>query len=794
MKPPGKRSLSDKLSRRPATTNRDVRKNPFELFLTKAKHVVAGRNTKQVFDGAVLGKFQKKAKPGGKQKQTVLIETQGLRSVSRNTAQTNRKKTLLAEYKTRTKSNKLVDRRLGERDATMTIEDKMMERVMYERKQSAKTKRGLFNLNDSGDPDDEELNFGQSLAEVERAEDDGDEEEEDGRDGATGEEDDILGEKFVSEHHFGGGLLTKAVRPENGGAAEAQHPKQVKADRNLLIDDIIAESKEKKYAKQSELDEIRDMTKALDEKWSDVDIRRNIFSAFGQAAPEPPAESYDSLVRMLQFDSKAKASNKLKSDSELAKDAKEELDKAERQRLKPAVAEAGIEMLDPESGEESEPDSGDEEEVQLSDIEVEEEEDVRESVPDDKSSSTAIPFVIAIPAKRKELEALLANRTPEESATIVQRIMQYHHISLAEENRAKLTKFTGFLFDFALTRCDERPLEALELWKLLTPSLVELIRISADAGVEFIRSRLQALSGIVCRKVSYTLVSSAVFFLKFVALCYPASNATHPITAALNLLLGKILSNAAVTNRKSLLTGLFVATLATESVQASKKYFPELVEFLQRVATSQVRQHGATPLAEGRFSIRDVIDFSAGEDAAKMVQPTDSVKAIALTLGLLEKLVVVYSGLPAYMEIFNGFEKVFLPARGHPFPETVAAGVAKFGELLAANRQARPFATFQKKKPAALELLEPRIDDKFDRSKASKMTTNKRLAYDKKRAVKGAKRELRRDNQFIARVQLDEQVKKDATRQRKVREIFTGLYSQEGEHKALQRQKAKFKV
>lgn len=83
---------------------------------------------------------------------------------------------------------------------------------------------------------------------------------------------------------------------------------------------------------------------------------------------------------------------------------------------------------------------------------------------------------------------------------------------------------------------------------------------------------------------------------------------------------------------------------------------------------------------------------------------------------------------------------------------------------------------------------------RFDRSKNAKKAAVKRLTHDKKRAVKGAKRELRRDNQFIARVQLDEQLKKDVERTKKVKEIYTGLYTQQSEHKALQRQKSKFKV
>ena len=83
---------------------------------------------------------------------------------------------------------------------------------------------------------------------------------------------------------------------------------------------------------------------------------------------------------------------------------------------------------------------------------------------------------------------------------------------------------------------------------------------------------------------------------------------------------------------------------------------------------------------------------------------------------------------------------------------------------------------------------------RFDRSKSAKKTAVKRLLHDRKRAMKGAKRELRRDNHFISTVQLNEQVKKDAVRNRKVKEIFSNLYSQESEHKAMQRQKAKMKI
>ena len=148
------------------------------------------------------GNSSVKLKKGKKQgaKGQIAIQTHGLRSVSRNVAVTNRKNTLLNEYNSRSKNNRLIDRRLGEKDTTMSVEDKMMERMMFERKQSTKLKRRQFNLNDD---EDEYTGFGRTMAEAERFEDEDMPEPE--------ETDDILEEAFVSTHHFGGGLLKKVT-------------------------------------------------------------------------------------------------------------------------------------------------------------------------------------------------------------------------------------------------------------------------------------------------------------------------------------------------------------------------------------------------------------------------------------------------------------------------------------------------------------------------------------------------------------------------------------------------------
>jgi nucleolar protein 14 len=80
--------------------------NPFEMQYTRPKHPVLGRKVK----GAV-GKPMEK----------------------RKLAEENRKKTLAVELKRKNKVSAFVDKRFGENNPEMTLEDKMMERFMKEK-------------------------------------------------------------------------------------------------------------------------------------------------------------------------------------------------------------------------------------------------------------------------------------------------------------------------------------------------------------------------------------------------------------------------------------------------------------------------------------------------------------------------------------------------------------------------------------------------------------------------------------------------------------------------------------
>lgn len=168
--------------------------------------------------------------------------------------------------------------------------------------------------------DDEILTHrGQTLADIEKFDDPRDDSEND-------DEDIRLGKSFVSDAHFGGGVLKKGDESE-----------ETQLTRENLIDNLIAESKKRKEERQKEKEETDDLTDKLDLEFKDVlDVLSEIKTPKKSEVDPPklPDSAYDILVRELRFDQRVKPSDKLKSADEIARLEKEKLEKLEADRLK----------------------------------------------------------------------------------------------------------------------------------------------------------------------------------------------------------------------------------------------------------------------------------------------------------------------------------------------------------------------------------------------------------------------------------------------------------------------------
>ncbi|KAK2162452.1 hypothetical protein LSH36_98g02047 [Paralvinella palmiformis] len=281
-----RKRLADKVRTKKSTTVTKI--NPFEVKINRQKHNVLGKK---------ITKFDR-----------------GMPGVSKSKAIQKRRETLLIEYKKRGKNNKLVDRRFGETDPEMSMEDKMLERFAMER-QKGHDKSGLYNLNE----DEELTHYGQSLSEIERFDDpvaSDDDDDDDGR----------LAGDLVAEEHFGG-FLTRKTSSDNEPARKPWKER---------MEEIIAKSKKQKYEQQTEKEKLAEQTIELDQQWKTLmhimsESKRNKTNL---APSTSKPDDYDRMVRELQFEVRGNVTDRLKTEDELAKEEREKLEKLEADRIR----------------------------------------------------------------------------------------------------------------------------------------------------------------------------------------------------------------------------------------------------------------------------------------------------------------------------------------------------------------------------------------------------------------------------------------------------------------------------
>ena len=222
------------------------------------------------------------------------------------------------EYKNKDKTGSFVDRRFGETDENMTVEEKMLERFTKEKQRRAE-KSSIFNL----ESDEEELtHFGQSLSKLDDIADHDPRLDVDDQDATT------VDRRLVSDLHFGG-----FGEGENSGGVYGK-----KSYREIMAE-VMAKSKYHKAERQRINEENEDLRRQLNSNFEDIrsvlldasnEHKRQLRSEQG----EQKKDDYDLFVRELAYERKAKPTDRLKTEEEIAKEEVERLEKLEHQRLR----------------------------------------------------------------------------------------------------------------------------------------------------------------------------------------------------------------------------------------------------------------------------------------------------------------------------------------------------------------------------------------------------------------------------------------------------------------------------
>ncbi|XP_071371803.1 nucleolar protein 14 [Centroberyx affinis] len=441
-----------------------------------------------------------------------------------------------------------------------------------------------------------------------------------------------------------------------------------------------------------------------------------------------------------------------------------------------------------------------------------------------EAAKAELPYTFTAPESYSDLKDLLHGHSPDNQRLILARTQKCNHPSLAVGNKLKLQKLFGFLLEYVGELATRSPPELTTIDKLI-PELYGLCQMFPEAACKAVQSALgdaaHSMEEVleVKGRTAFPPLDMLVY-LKVTALLFPTSDFRHPVTTPALIFISQALTKCPVTSLQDVTSGLVLCCLALEYVSLSKRFLPELINFLSGTLHLAVRDKTSTgysvvPPFRPTGKCSDLLVLSDPESCkswSKKTLPLSAAQHLELKteldrdhhrlmclstcLDLVKRCCLLYKDLTSFTHIFQPISTLLskhLPAQTYPVL------LQEFhSEILVAISSApvtHSALVFEKKKPIPLKLLTPKIVEVLDYGKKRGSTKEERekerLKHKYKKEFKGALREIRKDSRFLAREKLSEVMSRDAERKRKVRELFGSLATQEGEWKALKRRKRK---
>ncbi|XP_040191272.1 nucleolar protein 14 [Rana temporaria] len=502
------------------------------------------------------------------------------------------------------------------------------------------------------------------------------------------------------------------------------------------------------------------------------------------------------------------------------------------------AADGSEEEEEDDDGNEEEDDEGSDASDNYSDLESnaesaeEDEEEVvkptKKEKPKQKKAMEAkseLPFTFDVPESQESFQSLLREKTTEQQIVILERIQKCNHPSLAEGNKAKLQKLFGFLLDYIIELAEQETPDLKTVDKLILP-LYSLCQMFPETAAECVREALRDISHTLDEAIeskgraAFPALHVLLYF-KIIAILFPTSDFWHPVITPAVTVMSQLLTKCPVSLLEDVAAGLFICSMFLEYVSLSQRFVPEVINFLLGVlhlATPRRPSIGYSVVPpfkhHGKSSELLLTDSDEDVECWKKTQmPLTAINGlntedqteinhfrltcVAVSLDLVKRCVKMYGSLPAFHEIFN---PIFLLIQKHLPRSTYPQEIQDMCQNIVDDIERlgkKPYKPlmFDKQAPVQMKMFTPKVMPvlEFGRKQGCNKVEQerKKLIHKHKREFKGAVREIRRDNQFLARVKLSESMERDASRKRKVKELFNSLSTQEGEWKAMKRKKGK---
>ena len=628
----------------------------------------------------------------------------------------------LARIENRRRVGGILDRRFGENDPTMAPEEKMLQRFTQEKQ--SRHKYSMFDLED--DNEMELTHMGQSLSlDAPAIMDDFDEEI----------------EVSDAEGHLSDGgprkrrRLSSDEESEDGESGEDHLEK--KKSKHEVMREVIAKSKLHKYERQAAKDDDDDLRETIDKETSSIHAllqgmgRRPVAASTSDIAGMNPdraallngtdklqaEKEYDKRLRQLAQDTRAKPTERSKTEQEIAEDkAKVQKDREEKtQRRMQGLPESSdeeevsqtsgkleeddeeenpfglgipIQKLASDMGVEDEDDFLIDNDLVASGSEIESAEDTSSNDGSEESgeedddaeflqgilteaeskqsefltgANSQVPSLIRI-SKCPESHEELLDMTEDVSdfPEFIKLIRTKYHPKFGVDNKTRLGGFAISLIDhlsYLANRKAQFP---------VLESIVRHIHSLAKNGYQFeISNRFRYHLKVIHESRPMALTAGDLVLLTAIGTIFPTSDHFHQVATPAILTISRYLGLKIPQNLSDYAVGAYLCTLCLQYQRQSKRYVPEVMNFIENtlcvVAPSELSKHpGHFPYHAPKESFRieiaiETVRRFSFSDCLPQESGQEELKAVLLetNLKLLEAAADLWSGKAAFCEVFE---------------------------------------------------------------------------------------------------------------------------------------------
>lgn len=479
---------------------------------------------------------------------------------------------------------------------------------------------------------------------------------------------------------------------------------------------------------------------------------------------------------------------------------------------------------DDDSGEdeESSEESGSEEDGEGNEIDLNDLKDLKES--DVESEDEVLEnaenigsFFDFKAGEADKLKELLTGKTPAQQSSALQSLIKSYDPSLAENNKDKLSKLFAYMLQyindiFSNLKEESDVIKSFLIFDRLAPHFYDLAHTNKVSTKKYIVELLKEKYGNFKKRQKRVPDMDTLIFFKLISILYPTSDFRHPVTTPSLIFMSEILTYCRFNDAYSLSRGLFVTTLILEYTMLSKRLVPSAINFLRGILYLSANTSILNPIQvvppfrlhkdsnllnlEQNCSKMDVDSKMAARDLTLTELNDDfKIRILSSSMEILKEFFDYFNDIEAQVYLFEPHLRLIGRIDLDMYPIKVAHRVNQIVKYMKAGLEVKTFTPLcrEKKRPKALRLYEPDIQEVFTGSKSSKLSReqaeSQRLKTKYKKEMKGALREIRRDKSYIGSVKIRQKIHSDNIRREKVKQIYKDASIQQGELNKIKRGK-----